>query len=480
MPLQVAVPPVDGWRNESVWGSWVSAVVSVGVPVDHHRGSSQLASSRYAPWLVAVLAALPSAVWARRAGWIADDWYFTSVTRYGGLVSGDLPWRTRPLHAAWISLSYGVLGEHPVLHALAMAALNALAAVLLLSVLRRHMPPDIAVVATSLWAAIPNRDASRFWPSTAPMLIGLCLALLAVLALGRRPLAVTGALLAASVLAYEASFPLGAGFVVAWLVIHGEAGRRAVDWSIAVVPLVAASGWVWLSSPKREGAAPLATAERFLDSQLGAATLGAASAPVVIATCVGLVLVGRRLLRDRRARDADRAVVVGVALLLLGGAPFLLSGFDTGSSGLFDRGNTVAAIGTAVVLTGLLAMIPNRRVVVVGGAVAVVAMTSMCLRDVRTWWLAVDEGRAMITELDEALPTGVAVVQVVPELPNRGGLSAFVGYNDVGDALGMRRGVPDLLATIEPDHIAPPAAGTRYAVFDWRTGALTIHVANGR
>ncbi|MFL5565978.1 MAG: hypothetical protein ACJ77J_12855, partial [Gemmatimonadaceae bacterium] len=75
-----------------------------------------------------VAAGLPSLLWAvNGAAFIHDDWGFAAAVRFRGTWAtiGELV-RTsgaRPLAAVWFTLTHAVLGLHPGLHALLLAAL---------------------------------------------------------------------------------------------------------------------------------------------------------------------------------------------------------------------------------------------------------------------------------------------------------------------------------------------------------------------
>src|SRR4051812_14112775 len=96
--------------------------------------SIEHATRRHRTLLFAVaaglLAALPSLLWAASgSGLIVDDWTHAAESHDSG-VWGHF-WATgfsgnprRPGAGAWYATTFGLFGQHPVGHALALAALN--------------------------------------------------------------------------------------------------------------------------------------------------------------------------------------------------------------------------------------------------------------------------------------------------------------------------------------------------------------------
>ncbi|MGH9283446.1 MAG: hypothetical protein ACRD0S_10990, partial [Acidimicrobiales bacterium] len=317
-------------------------------------------------WVVVLgaAAAVPSLLWALDgSGFIHDDWSIASGVELGStwdaITGRSTGTSARPLSAVYFALTHEVFGAHPLLHVLALAALNGLAASLLVRVGTRLVGRQIAVWTALVWVALPNRGSTRLWITMAPAVVSLCLLLVAIaLLLADRPVA-AGVVMASAILLYEAV----AGVALAALALwpwrsRGAAWRRAAG---PIVVVLGASAFIYLGSPKRElDAAPFSNWANIVAAQFGRGVFGplarVGALLMLVAFTVALV---RALLPSFRAgfSAVDRAVLAGTALVFVGAAPFFVAGFPFATDGIFDRGNLVAGLGTALILGALLSWV---------------------------------------------------------------------------------------------------------------------------
>ena len=404
-------------------------------------------------------AAIPSLVWGLKgSGFIHDDWSIASRIEFLGLwdtlVDSGTRVSARPLSALYFEVTHTLFGTHPLPHVLVLAALNAAAAALLFIVGTRLGGGRLALWTTVVWVALPNRGSTRLWITMAPAVLALCLLLFGVLLLvADRPLA-GGVALTAAMLLYESVAAVAVAVLAVWA-WRSRHHARALHRAVAPLGLVLASGAItYARSPKRElDTAPFSNATNVVAAQFGRGVFGAAArvgALVILAALT--VAIARALLPSFRAAlsAVDRAVLAGAGLVLLGSAPFFVAGFPFATDGIFDRGNLVAGLGTALMLgaiTGWLAGLAGGAGLVVAAGVLgyVAALNAVDLRDYRE---AVRDGGHLLARLDADLPDPGAPVVVGPPLPNRGGVAQFIAYHDLGAALRLRRDDPHIRARI--------------------------------
>ncbi|MEY2568647.1 MAG: hypothetical protein QOE35_3176 [Actinomycetota bacterium] len=394
--------------------------------------------------LAGALPTLVYAIWSPAL--MVDDWSFAAGARFH-------QWGTfhanagRPVAGGWFLLDFLVFGAHPVAHAVVLALLNGAAGGLLWLTARTFLPQRIALLATAAWAALANRGSTRLWPATAPSVLVL-VALLAVTLLARhgdpsaRRHAAVVAIAATSVLTYEGAAGLAVAVVVlsAWR-WSGRARLAALTGGGTVLATVAA--WGLAQSPKTGATEAFGHGAQWLSAQVGVGILPATLAPVG-AALLGFVVwsAAATALPSFRAGAEERAALIGAAIAMLGVAPFLAVGFPVATDGIFDRANLYADVGTALVIAAALAKIwrlPLRRL---GPVVAVVALAVLAVQnaiDVRAFHRAGVDGRALLARVDR-LPfeTRTKGPLVLPDLPNRQGVSMFIEDYDISSALALR------------------------------------------
>jgi hypothetical protein len=410
-------------------------------------------------WLVAVglAAAVPTLLWALDgAGFLHDDWGIASGVEFGGvwdtIESRSTGSPARPLSALYYGLTYGVLGARPVPHLLLLAALNGAATALLVVAGSRLVGRRLALWTTLVWVALPNRGSTRLWVAMGPAVLALCLLLVGVLLLvSDRPMA-AGAAMASGVLAYESIVAVAAAGLAlwAWRSPAGSVRRAAVPAGL----VAAAGGWIFAMSPKRDGGAtPFSHAANIVAAQFGRGVFGPlAQVGALLVLVAFAVALARGALPSFRVSltGTERCVLAGAGLVLLGAAPFFVAGFPFATDGIFDRGNLVPGLGTALILGALLSGLAR-----LGGGVGLVAAAGVVgyvaafnTVDLRDYRQAVREGELLQARIDADLPVFDRALVVGPPLPNRGGVAQFIAYGDLGAALRLRRQDPSIRARI--------------------------------
>jgi hypothetical protein len=397
--------------------------------------------------------ALPTLVYAAWSPTLmVDDWGFAAAARYIGFGEyGGNP--GRPLASLWYYASFSVLGASPVRHAIVLAVLNAVAGVGVWMAARRLLDHRIAVLATAAWAVLANRGATRLWAATAPSVIAL-IALLAALLLARRERPSVGrhaaviAIGAACVLTYEGSAGLAAGVVTlsAW---RWRGRARLLALGAGGLTLAATAAWAFSRSPKTGHVAAFENGGRWISAQLGTGvlpdTLAVAGIPLL---ALAAWCAATWALPSFGANAEERVLVVGAGIALLGALPFLAAGFPVTTDGIFDRANIYADVGTAVLVAGALGLLWRAlpaRAAVIAAVVVLAVLAGENARDVRAFHQAGVDGRRLLRTVDE-MPVAVRTrgPVVLPDLPNRDGVSMFVEDYDISAALALRydTGVP--------------------------------------
>ena len=427
-----------------------------------------------------VAGALPSLVWAAKgADFIHDDWGVAAAFRTNGVWDATVDRLTsigRPLSAVYDGLTYGLLGARPWAHVLVMAALNGLAAVLVLRVSIRLLGVGVAAWVTAVWVALPNRAATRLWIVMGPQVLALCLLLAGVLLLLQTRPVPAGLVMGAGILAYEAVAALALAAVAAfWFQNRRQAGLRSVVASLA--PIVVAVAVVFAVSPKdANGTTFFARATTVFAAHWGTGVYGArwAYAGALVVLVAASVALARFVVPGFTATTCDRLVLSGITIALLGAVPYFPGGFPFATDGIFDRGNMMPGLGTALVLGALLSCLISSQAVagLVAGAVVVSYVGSLNAVDLRDYRQAVQDGAELRRQLAIDVPTIDAPLLVVPQLPNRGGVSQFIEQGDLGAALRLERDDQRILARmLGPDE--DPAAASEPLRYDWVRRELT-------
>jgi len=418
-------------------------------------------------WAVAAVAGavptLVSVLWGPSL--LVDDWNFASGGRTGGFVGlmSGIDHRSRPLQALYHATTFTVFGAHPVPHLLALAALNGLVAALVLLVSSTVVSRRLAVLVTASWVVLANHGATRLWIATGPVSVSLALLLVAAwFAFRPRPrLVAVVALTALSTLSYEG------GIVVSGVLVLVAAWRgsdrtrtRVRDALAGGLTLVAVAGWVLLTTPKQlQGSAPFEPG-RVLSSGVGLALLPQQLRPWSVVVLLGVLATLATAVVPAFRREGSVVAAIGAGVLACGAAPFVFARFPLSTDGMLDRVNVYLALGTALLVAGMLDQLwrlPRPAALALTTTVLVV-LAAANVQDVRDAHRAAVDGRVALHALDRWIDENGALARsgpvVIAPMPNRGGWAAF-GYDSVGAAHLLDRGEDlDLHDTLLADEFA--------------------------
>ena len=411
------------------------------------------AGDHRATLLAALACALPTLAYVMWSpALIVDDWSFAGHAAYDGLAGFDAN-PGRPLANLWYFAEFSALGASPVAHALVLAVINGLAGAGVWLTSRRFLDGRLAVLTTSAWAVAANRGSTRLWASTAPsVLVLIALAAAVLLAAGERPTVrrhLTVITLAVGcVLAYEGSAGLAAGVVTlsAW---RWPGRTRLLALGGGGLALTLTAAWTFSQSPKTGHVDSFANGGRWISAHLGVGILPDALAPLGLALVVLIAWCAATWVLPSFGTTAEtRLVVVGTGIALLGALPFLAAGFPVATDGIFDRANVYADLGTALVIAAALALVWRAvpaRAATVAAVVVLTVLASQNVVDVRAFHQAGVDGRRLLRTVDR-MPVDVRTKGplVLPDLPNRHGVTMFVEDYDISAALALRydTGVP--------------------------------------
>ena len=416
--------------------------------------------------LAAAAGALPTLVaviWGPSL--LVDDWGFAATARssgFGQLMSG-VDNRSRPLQALYHAVTFTVLGAHPVLHLLLLAALSGLVAALVLLVATTVLDRRLAALVTISWVVLANHGATRLWIATGPISVSLVFLLLAAwFALRTRPnLVAVVAMAALSTLSYEGGVAISGVLVLvaAWRRTDRNA-TRARDAAVAGLGLLLVAGWVLATSPKSlKGSAPFEPG-RMLSSGTGSALVPEQLRPLSVLLLIAVLLTLVSAVLPAFRRDGSVLAAVGFGVLVLGAAPFVFARFPLSTDGMLDRVNVYLALGTALMLAGLLDQfwrLPRPAAVALATTLLVV-LAAANGADVHDAHQAGVDGHQAIVALDRWIVENPELARsgpvVIAPLPNQGGWSAF-GYDSIGSAMYLRTGEQlDLHDSLEADEFA--------------------------
>lgn len=353
----------------------------------------------------------------------------------------------RPLVGPYYVVSYGLIGDRPVLQALVLAVLNAGMVVLVWRALRLVVSGRTALLAGAILAVVPNRASTRLWFVLGPNLLAVALlALGAVLLLRHRRALPAAVLFVAAISLYEGLAGV-AVLVVAWWWLQDRVGRARCAATV-LAPVVAATVAAWVVSPKRSGASPgpFTNVSSLGPAQLGAGfwgveVLGIACTVVVlgvVAWCVATRLPSFR----RPGQRLPGEVAAGGCLLVAGAGPFLVGGAPFAVRGIFDRNNLIPDLGSCLVIAAILAAVARQWPG--AGRVATVAVLGVLaagnIADVRDYRSAVTEGHTLVRAVLADIDPAVGNVVVTPPLDGGTGVAQFILDGDLTGALVLRHG----------------------------------------
>jgi hypothetical protein len=434
-----------------------------------------------APWwdrwatalVVAAVAAafLPFVV--HRPGFVLDDWFTLRNAAFEGAFGAAGPDQELARPGAWLvyAVVFGPLAAHTWAILALSAVVHAATAVLTHRLLRPHLGPGIALTATALWAWLPNHVSTEAWASAANIAVA-ALALMAGLVLidpaqprTRRRAGL--ALLAASVLCYEATLPLAAVGVVAlpWLPTRRVHVRGTVEGALA---LGAPTAWiVWNWHPAKHVDSGGADLSQVLPAHFGWGVLpagGAATAGllVVVLGLVGVLAGWVHTGRGPIGREG-RALICGLVVVVLGVLPFVRYFYAPLGAG--DRVSVVSSFGGALVWAGLLAIgIRHRREVAFAAVVLVAAAGATRWDRAELWHRAGADAVAIVAGVSAAIPAPDGEIVVGPAPVQEGNLAAFLDRSNIEAALQRAYADPSTRARMAtgPDDFAAVDPALRF------------------
>lgn len=399
------------------------------------------------PYLVlaalVLLTALPYAVLG--AGFVLDDWFALGHAHFDGafMAAGHEQWLARPGQGLVYFLTFGLVGEHPFVHYAIQIALSAVAAVLIYRILERLASPGIALGVAALWVVLPNHASLTRWPSATGILVALVLLLWGCLLYTSAAPTVRsevggGLLLATSMLCYEATAPAAA---VAALLLPYAVHRRW-RWRgafLAWAGLGAATAWMLVNfHPAKAAVHETADLSQLLPAHFGWGVAPQVTTPLLTVLALAgfaAVLIQGLALGDRR-REVHWLVLAGLALIVLGTAPFLRYYYAPLGAG--DRANVVAGVGTALCWAGLarLSWRWNPRLTIAAGVLVVGSMAAAGVEGDRAWHQAGRLAADVLAALPATAPEGTIVVG--PESVQYRNVAAFLDRSNIEPAVQLR------------------------------------------
>ena len=346
-------------------------------------------------------------------GFFVDDWFALRNARLDVWwnAAGSGQWHARPGAGVIYALTFGLLDDRPRIYALIAAVVLIAGAVVFERVLRRFLPPVVALAIAAAWLVIPNHTSLEAWPSALNIALALLLLLVAVERLTvARPTATTdltsAALLGCSVLCYEATAPAGAVAVlcVAWV---ARADRRRVVRLLAAHGVVLGAVSAWMLTHWNSGKSGLDVwfdPVQVINAHVSVSVVGEnLAAPLLggIVLIVTILAVYLRLARDDATGNVwpIHAIVGGWIVVLLGAAPFVRYFYSP--VGLGDRVTVVSGLGGAAVLVGAVGWLGQRQRVL-GAALAVLILAGAVgtrASFVRDYSVAADDSRRILADV---------------------------------------------------------------------------------
>lgn len=371
---------------------------------------------------------------------LLDDWFTLWFRMRDGLfwTGGHQQLAARPGAFFVYLLQYGIIGAHPLVLYLLQASVNAATAALLFLAAAPLVGRRPAIAASVIWMLLANHSTTDRWFACLPSLLSLTLLLLGTVLLERattRARFPTGALAAyvLSALCYEVSLLPAAIALLAvpWAMGSRPPLRRLVA---TEVPLVLTGLWMITHSQHVGGDfTGWFDFRAMVGAHLGAGLIRptVVSGILLVAGGVGIfVALARRgftLLRGVPP-EATRLVLAGIAIILAGTAAF--ARYPIAPLGLGDRANAVASAGTALLWTGIGAIVWRaRRAIAVTATAAFLGILAVghVQRDVDYARAGDDSVRIMAALRARHAQDPTAALVVGPEPVFHHGITGLIG-----------------------------------------------------
>jgi len=406
--------------------------------------------------LVTGTAASVAGLLASGAGFVLDDWFVLRNAEFRGAwdAAGTVQGTARPGTFPIFALVFGVFGRHPLPGFLLLAVVNAATAVVTYRLLWAFVPRWQAAVAAMLWVVLPTHTSTELWLTciiiaTSQLCLTSALALAALPNRTRRQEALAWALLAASVLTYEASLPLAAVGVigVAWLVER----RVPLRFTLGSLVAVGLSGlWIvthWYSGKHVQQAADPV---RLVQANFGwgitpNGPFSPLADPLVLLALAGIsVAAARVLLPSWRARTDEWLVLAGLLVLVLGYAPFIRYYYEPQGAG--DRANYLSAVGGAMVWAGLMGLVArvDRRLAGIGLVGLLALAVPARIERIEVWSTAGLDAQAIAEAVVASHPDPSEPIVLGPGPIVRWNVAAIIDHSNVHGALALAYGTEDI------------------------------------
>lgn len=398
----------------------------------------------------------------QRTGFLLDDWFSLGNAQFNDdfWAAGAGMGASRPVGVLEYVATFHGFGRHPLPYVILLGALGVLTAVVLLRLLARVLPPGMAFVATLLWVVMPNHQSLEVWASGSMMAFSLLFSCLAVLVVARPQASIArlaggAALLIAAIWSYEACAPVA---IVAFCVVSALAGGRLRRRQVLVGLGVGVFCLLWIVAqwnPSKHVAKQVNDVGQVLPANFGygVAPDGVMAGLLLMAVLVGVAVVATNLVladRRRRAGPAEWAVLAGLGIMALSVLPYAY--YVYAPIGIGDRANVTAAVGGALVWTGvfvLAAKLDSRRVAAVGLATVVVAgMLFVRARDSRTYAVAFRDADTILAAAHRQVPDPSGPVVFGPSPVQRRNIAAFLDQSNIDHALQVEYGRADVQGRI--------------------------------
>ena len=351
-------------------------------------------------------------------GFFVDDWFALRNARLDVWwnAAGSGQWRARPGAGFVYALTFGLLNDRPWIYVLLAAVMLVACAVVLERVLRRFLPPVVALVIAAAWLVIPNHTSLEAWPSALNIALALLLFLAAMERLTvARPSTATdltsAALLGLSVLCYEATAPAGA-VAVAWMAWNARDDRRRAVRLLGAHGIVLGLVSAWMLTHWNSGKSGLDVwfdPVQVVNAHVSVSVVGENPAAPILGGIVLVVTVLAVYLRLARGEATSswpfHAIVGGWIVVLLGALPFVRYFYSP--VGLGDRVTVVSGLGGAAVLVGAVGWLGQRQRVL-GAALAVLILAGVVgtrASFVRDYSVAADDSRRILADVQQRWPT---------------------------------------------------------------------------
>jgi hypothetical protein len=351
-------------------------------------------------------------------GFFLDDWFALRNAELGVWwnAAGDGQWRARPGAGATYALTFGLLRDRAVLHAVLLAGVVVLTAVWVDRLARHVLPSRVAFGIALTWLVIPNHTSLETWPSALNITLALLFVLIGTERLLRAKRTVasdvaSAVLLSAGVLCYEAVGPFAVAEVLLAAVRARRRGEPAMRLlALSGVALGAAAAWMLLNwNDAKSGIDaqidPVQVVNaHFATGVLGEHPLAALLAGVVI---IASVILGYQAVKgDASApRWCVTAVVGGWVVIALGAAPFVRYFYSP--VGFGDRVTVVSGLGGAAVLVGLGGWVGARqpRIAAVLGVMLLVGTLAHRGSLTRDYIVAAQDSRRVLHHVEKRWPS---------------------------------------------------------------------------